>query len=123
MGMVFEYTCHQATDFSKGYEYWAVFISDAGTYAKFYALYHVGAWVPDTAEVIPDGFPKREADGFFGRAAYYDLEHVDALQEYEQKLIIDWGKSTRMWRQKGSAEKPVVSIQPDKKKVFSGFED
>ena len=122
-GKVFEYTCHQDVNFSKGYEYWAVFISDVGTLAKFYALYRVGAWVPDTADVIPDGFPKREAEGFNGQAAYYDLKRVDTLQEYEEKLVIDWGKSTRMWHQKGSTEKAVVSIQPDKKKVFSGFED
>lgn len=122
-GMVFEYTCHQDSDFSKGYEYWAVFVSDAGTLAKFYALYHVGPSVPDTPDVLPEGFPEREAKGFLGHAAYYDLQHVDALLEYEGKLTIDWGKSTRMWHQKGTTEKAVVSIQPDRKKVFSGFED
>jgi hypothetical protein len=37
--------------------------------------------------------------------------------------MIDWGKSTRMWHQKATSEKPIVSLQPDEKKVFSGFED
>ena len=44
-GMVYEYTCHQKADFSKGYEYWAVFISGSGTLAKFYSIYRVGASV------------------------------------------------------------------------------
>ena len=28
-----------------------------------------------------------------------------------------------MWHQRGSSEKPIVSLLPDEKKVFSGFED
>ena len=122
-GMVFEYTCHQDTDFSKGYEYWAVFISDAGTLARFHALYRVGSSIPDTPDVVPANVPECEAIGFRGQAAFFNLQHVDALLEYEDKLTIDWGRSTRMWHQKGSTEKPVVSILPDKKRVFSGYEN
>ena len=121
--MVYEYTCHQRSGFSSGYDYWAVFISDAGTLAKFYALYKVEGSVPDTADRIPLNLPEREARGFNGDGAVFQLQHVDILQEYEDKLTIDWGKSTRMWHQRGSTEKPVISIQPDKKKVFSGYED
>ena len=122
-GKVYEYTCHQKVGFSKGYEYWAVFISGAGTLAKFYGLYRVGPSVPDTADLVPDGMPDCEARGYRGENAIYQLIPVDLLKEYEGRLTIDWGKSTRMWHQKGTSEKPVVSIQPDKKKVFSGFED
>lgn len=121
--MVYEYTCHQRSGFSGGYDYWAVFISDAGTMAKFYALYKVKGAVPDTTDRIPLNLPEREARGYNGEGAVFQLQHVDDLQEYEEKLTIDWGKSTRMWHQKGSTEKPVISIQPDKKKVFSGYED
>ena len=58
-----------------------------------------------------------------GENAYFCLEHVDLLQDYEEKLIVDWGPSTRMWHQKGTTEKQIISILPDAKKVFSGFED
>ena len=121
--MVYEYTCHQKDSFSRGYEYWAVFISDHGTLARFFALYHVGDSVPDTPERIPQNLPACEVAGYKGLAAVFDLQRVVELEEYEEKLVVDWGKSTRMWHQKGSTEKPVVSIQPDKKKVFSGFEN
>ena len=122
-GMVFEYTCHQKRDFSKGYEYWAVFISDEGTLAVFHSFYRVGASVPDTADKIPVGVPESEAEEYRGQAAFFQLERMDTLGEFEGKLTIDWGKSTRMWHQKGTTEKPVISILPDKKKMFSGFED
>jgi len=120
-GMVLEYTRQQKKDFSKNYDYWCVFISDKGTKAKFYACYKVGTSVPDTADVVPAGFPNPK--WFQGKQAFYELTHVDALKEYEGKLIIEWGKSARMWHQKGTTEKPIIAIQPDPKKVFSGFEN
>ena len=122
-GKVYEYTCHQYVGFSRGYEYWAVFISGTGTLAKFYALYRVGPSVPDTADLIPEGMPDCEVRKYNGEHVIFQLTPIDLLKEYEGRLTIDWGKSTRMWHQKGTSEKPVVSIQPDKKKVFSGFED
>lgn len=122
-GMVYEYTCHQKVGFSKGYDYWAVFISGTGTLATFYALYQVGSTVPDTADMAPQGLPDCEAREYKGENTLFQLKPVDLLKEYNGKLTIDWGKSARMWHQRGSSEKPIVSLLPDEKKVFSGFED
>ena len=122
-GMIYEYTCHQKVGFSKGYDYWAIFISGAGTLAKFYALYRVGPSVPDTADIAPQGLPDSEVTEYRGENAFFQLTQNDMLKEFEGKLTIDWGKSTRMWHQKGTSEKPIISLQPDEKKVFSGFED
>lgn len=120
--VVYEYTCHQKSGFSKGYDYWVTFISDQGTLCKLDSCYKVGAAVPDTPDMIPKGIPEIEARKFQGKNAYFHLEPLDLLKEYEGRLIIDWGKSARMWHQKGTTEKPVVAIQADEKKVFSGFE-
>ncbi|MBD5512490.1 MAG: GIY-YIG nuclease family protein [Lachnospiraceae bacterium] len=119
--MVLGYTRQQKVGFSKNYDYWAVFISDAGNYAKLFGLYQVGNAVSDTPDVMPVGFPHPE--WFQGKNAFFDLQHVNTLQEYEGRLIIDWGKSARMWHQKGTTEKPIVAIRTDNKKVFSGFEN
>lgn len=120
---IYEYTCHQSRDFSKNYEYWVTFISSKGKSAKLHACYRVKSFIPDTPNVIPEGVPKQEADSFQGQAAFYDLEPVEYLKEYEGRLIIDWGNSTRMWHQKGTTEKPIIAIQADEKKIFSGFEN
>ncbi len=121
--MVYEYTCHQKTGFSKGYDYWAVFISGRETYAKLFAFYHVGPAIPDTPDIAPIGLPESEVKEYCGHEAIFQLEHVSFLQEYEGKLTIDWGKATRMWHQKGTTEKPIISLQPDERKVFSGYEN
>ena len=122
-GKVFEYTCHQKRNFSKGYDYWATFISGSGTLARFHSIYRVGDSRPDTEDIIPEGIPDSEASHFKGNDAFYDLERLDVLSEFEGKLTIEWGNSARMWHQKGTTEKAVVSIQPNEKKVFSGFEN
>ena len=119
--MVLEYTRQQKSGFSKNYDYWCVFISGKGTLAKLFACYRVGNSVPDTPDVMPKDFPHPE--WFQGENAYFDLEHIDLLKDYEGRLMIDWGNSARMWHQKGTTEKPIVAIQADEKKVFSGFEN
>lgn len=119
--MVWEYTRQQKQGFSKGYDYWCVFISGKGTLAKLFACYKIGGSVPDTPDAMPQGFPHPE--WFHGESAYFDLEYTDLLKDYEGRLTIDWGSSTRMWHQKGTTEKPIISIEADQKKVFSGFEN
>ena len=117
--MVMEYTCVQSDSFTNGYDYWCVFVSDKSTTAKFFACYKVNGCVPDTQDVKPDGFPLE--DWFQGQHMFYELEHVELLREYEGRLIIEWGKGTLAWAQKGTNEKPIVAIHD--KRVFSGYED
>ncbi len=123
IGMTLEYTKHQGLGFSKGYDYWVIFISDSGTYARLHSCCRVNGSEPDTPDVCPVGLPECEAEGYRGKDAFFHLEYVDLLKEYEGKLVIDWGKSTRMWHQKGTTEKPIVAIQPKNEKSFMGFEN
>lgn len=117
--MVPEYTRVQNSTFSNGYDYWCVFISGKSTTAKFFACYKVNGCVPDTQDVKPDGFPLE--NWFQGQRMFYELEHVDLLKEYENRLLIEWGKGALAWAQKGTNEKPTVAIQD--KRVFSGYEN
>lgn len=120
-GKILEYTQRQNNSFSKNFDYWCTFISGKSTYAKLHSCYKVLSMVPDTPDLTPEGFPHPE--WFDGKGGYYELEHIDCLKEYENRLVIDWGKSTRAWHQKGSIEKSIISIQPNEKKVFVGFEN
>lgn len=49
--MVKEYTQHQRKEFSKGYNFWMVFISDGGSLARFEGLYKVLEEKPDTKKI------------------------------------------------------------------------
>ena len=119
--MVLEYTRVQNSTFSNGYDYWCVFISGEKTTARFFACYRVNGCVPDTQAVKPDGFPLE--DWFQGQRMFYDLEPVELLKEYEGRLLIEWGKGTLAWAQKGTNEKPIVAIESAHQKPFVGFEN
>ena len=118
-GMIAEYTRVQSDNFSEGYDYWCVFISDKSTTARFFACYKVNGSVRDVQEVKPNGFPLE--DWFQGERMFYTLEPLDLLKEYEGRLLIEWGKGTRAWAQKATNEKPIVAIQS--KRIFSGYEN
>ncbi len=122
-GKAHEYTQHQKAGFSKGYTYWITFISDGGTYARLHSCYLVKGSVPDTPDVCPTGLPYCEANEYRGEKAFFDLEYIDLLKEYEGKLVIDWGNSARMWHQKGTTDKPIIAIQAKTRKRFIGFEN
>nr|WP_297709053.1 GIY-YIG nuclease family protein [uncultured Butyrivibrio sp.] len=120
-GFLYEYTCHQKQNFSKGYDYWAVFLSGKSTQAKFISLYKVEGSVPDTKNLRPAGMP--ECEKYNGELAVFKLVPSDLLKEYEQKLTIEWGNAAISWHQKGTTEKEILSFQADRKSEFSGYED
>lgn len=120
-GMLKEYTAQQKDNFSNGYDYWMVFISDNGTNCRLECCYKVGDSVKDTETTVPKGFTHPE--WYKGKNSIFELEEVDLFADYEKRLVIDWGKATRSWAQKGTTEKPIIAIQANQRKEFSGYEN
>lgn len=100
---MFEYTSTQLKNFSPGYEYWIVFISDASTSAILEGCYKVLGSRPYDISFIPEDLWDTE-EGLENQLNWYDLEKMDVLEDLEGRLIIDWGKGTRMWHQKATRE-------------------
>lgn len=71
-------------------------MSDQGTLCKLDSCYKVGVAAPDTPDMVPKDIPGIEAREFQGKNTYFHLEPLDSLKEYKGKLIVDWGKSTRI---------------------------
>ena len=118
--MVWEYTRIQKPGFSKGYDYWCVFVSGEGTTARLFACYKVNGAVSATPDLKPAGFPLEGR--FEGKYDYFDLEPVDNLKEYEHRLVIEWGRAALSWHQKGTTEKDVLAIDSPVKKPFIGYD-
>ena len=118
--MVWEYTCIQKPGFSKGYDYWCVFVSGEGTTARLFACYKVNGAVSATPDLEPVGFPLEGR--FEGKYDYFDLEPVDNLKEYEHRLVIEWGRAALSWHQKGTTEKDILAIDSPVKKPFIGYD-
>ena len=119
-GWVKEYTAIQNRDVLKDYDYAMVFFSGAGTTAILDSFYKVNKSYKNVPENMPEGF--RAPDDFDGNGIYYDLEKIDELKEYENSLVIEWGKNTRRFDHKGTTDKEILAIYPVKKYVFPGYE-
>ncbi len=118
--MVEEYTKYQKKGFSKHYDYWIVFVSDKSTSAVLYGCYKVLKERERSTDVLKDGFPL--AEWINEEGSYYELERLDCLQDYEGRLMIDWGKATRSWHQRALNEKEVIAIQCHQIVPFEGYD-
>lgn len=121
-GIVFEYTRHQKEKFARGKKYWLVFVSDNKTTARFYGCYKViGAPVKSDKSMANPLFPLQD---WYGKDDDYlhQLEQTDIMSDMQDRLIIEWGKATTAWYQRGVNEKEVISIQISQKKTFEGFD-
>ena len=119
--MIKDFTAVQRTGFSNNYKYWMVFISGNGTTAIFDSFYEVHGSQPVSPDLMPKGFPVPERYGYEGHD-FFDLERKDYFEVFENRLVIEWGKSPR-WDHNGETEKVVKSIQAIKKYEFPGYEN
>lgn len=121
--LVLAYTRNQDEKLGDEIDYWAVFVSDRGTACRFYGLYRVCGWVPDTPDLKPARYPDIEdSHSFKGEKAFFTLEHDERLMTYENRIVIDWGKNAiRVFHQRGDVEKEIIGIQSSK--TFIGYDD
>ena len=114
--MVKEYTCVQNKSISKKHDYWMVFISGEGNKAILDSFYKVKGVYPNSLEYMPEGFAAPE--DFNGEGLYFDLEKLNTLEDYENRLIIEWN-NPRAYKQNGTTDKKIASIQAEKKYPFT----
>ncbi len=81
----------------------------SGSRASFHGVYRVhGVHAAAEGDVLP-GCPW-SAEWQKIAEHYYDLERDPRFDEFRDRLIIDWGKSTRAWVQRLAQPKPVLEI-------------
>lgn len=97
------------------------FIGTEGTKAKFYGFYQVKGKKRGQKSILPKDFiyPEMETNDCW----YYNLERTPFMNEFENRLVIDWGRNTRNWVQ-WLAPKEIVEILPKGYvKEFPGYLD
>lgn len=117
------YQSVQKTDIFKDTKYFVSFTDMEGTKALLFGVYKINGMqkiqqLPDELLII------KEPESWEGIQFYkYDIERVNLLHDLEERLVIDWGKSTLSWHQK-ILDKEVVEILPKGfLKPFPGYQD
>lgn len=101
--------CQSKQVFS-GCDYVMSFLGIERTKAKFIGVYTVKDEEPLTGKPLPENYPYPpivEDGGYF-----YKLEKVSGFEDLEDRVIIEWGQSTRVWAQ-NLKEKEVVEMLPE----------
>ncbi len=100
------------------------FIGLDRTRAKFIGVYRVNGSRPANEVPSPPNFIYPQyAEDYSEGTFHYDLEIVPGFEDFENRVIIEWGKSTRSWHQ-WLREKEVIEILPvGYVKSFPGYLD
>jgi len=105
----------------KDTEYFLSFLSTEGTSAKYYGCYKVKGYEPINQGLLPYDFPL--GDAIERGNVFWKIEKTDILHDLENRLVIDWGKSTISWCQNATTEKEVLYILPAVSEfVFSSYD-
>lgn len=124
-GFIEFYQSVQSKDVFGNCNYIFSFMGTEGTKSVFIGAYRkVSSSMFDKSK-IPAGFPyldMLEKDEYF----YYELERIKKFDDLINRLVIDWGKSTRSWYQwlDEDKDKQVIEILPSGYvKEFPGFDE
>ena len=91
-------------------DYVVSFLGIESTKAKFIGVYKVKDEERLKRKHLPENYPYPQI--VEGTGYFYKLEKVSGFAEFEDLVIIEWGKSTRRWDQ-WLTEKEVVEIRPN----------
>ncbi|MES1997679.1 MAG: GIY-YIG nuclease family protein [Pseudomonadota bacterium] len=108
-----EYTAWQKPGKFGDSKYLAIFAPARSTTSLFLGLWKING-VTQNIELKPPhlrllkkhSLPER----WFEKSDRYDLEHTSTMLDLNQRLVVDWGRSTVSWVQ--TKDKDVVEIKP-----------
>ncbi len=119
-----EYQCIQPTvDFFKNKRYVIAFIADGKTYSRLVGCYEILRHYPARQAKKLPGFPHPD---FYDKPGhiYFEMVLTDYMSDLIDRLVIDWGAGTIgyvQYSKEALEKKKVVSIYPDSKHVFPGY--
>ena len=86
------------------------FLGTEGTNGVFLGCYKINGYTQyDTANLPNDFIIDLGADT---DCVIFNLDKTDILAEFQNRLVIDWGKGTINWCQNGTTEKEILEIRP-----------
>lgn len=79
-----------------------------------YKVMSVGRCAPGTREALTG----IDVAGLY----HYEMAYDHRLDEYKERLVVDWGRGTRSWAQRASRQpKPVRALRDQQELPFPGF--
>lgn len=125
-GFIEAYQCEQGNAVFDNCKYILAFLGTSNTNAMFLGCYEIGKRYEgeEKKQRMPSGFPYPE---YFEHGYYYEMSKTDKMSDLENRLVIDWGKSTRSWHQWAENDKDIIAVYSPKNmrevKEFKSYEE
>lgn len=110
-------------DFFKNKKYVLSFIADGKTYSRLVGCYEIVDHYPADQAKRVLSFNHQDFYEQMGDI-YFEMKLTDYMSDLIDRLVIDWGAGTKgyvQYTESALSKKSVVSIAPDSKHVFPGY--
>jgi len=117
------YQSVQKNDVFSKYDYIITFKAIEGTHSLLHRMYKINGF--KKIDSLPENLLSIKEPENWGVGPFYkyDMKRVNKLSDLEERLVIDWGKSTLSWHQK-KLDKEIIEILPESfVKIFPGYEE
>lgn len=95
----------------KDCDYVVGFIGEQGTEATFMGCYRITEAVPLLREQLPSDYFFE--GGIHEDCVFFKTEKTDILDEFVNRLVVEWGKAALSWCQNGTTEKQILYVRVD----------
>ena len=86
------------------------FLGTEGTTGVFLGCYEIKGYSKLKQNELPEDFCFENE--YLSECVFWNIVKTDILNDLTNRLVIEWGKSTRGWCQNGTTEKEVLHILP-----------
>lgn len=111
------YTMLQSKKFAEIGDYIFVFESGSGTTAVFCKCYIIKGKTEVTNFEFPKGYPD---DIDSEKSLIYNIEECEEFNQYNGRIIIDWGKGTIQWHIRKS-DLPIIEMLKEQQRNIESF--
>lgn len=105
------YQSEMRHDIFKDIDYVVSFIGEEGNAARLIGIYEV------------KGYDNERKRRIRGDKFYYDMVEVGGFDEFNERVIIDWGKGRTFHQELKANDKDVIAIEKDGLNVWTAYEE
>lgn len=120
-GQIHIYQKYQARQIFKNLDYIVSFIGTEGRLSLMIGVYKVGLVTSASSIPYPEGYAYPET--LDAAKFYYEMEECLEFEDFKDRVVIDWGKSTRSWHQTKSSKEVIEILPTGYVRDFPGYDD
>lgn len=93
----------------KNCDYVVGFLGEEGTTATYIGCYKIMDIQPLQRNLLPADYAAQ--NDIHSECVFFKMKKTDIMAEFENRLVVEWGKGARNWCQNGTIEKEILYVR------------